>query len=280
MRATVDCTTPENHLTFSDSWPLLKRIRRRFVMPFYRIPDTGLFGLTPLKKHILICGFPRSGTTMLQLMLENGIPDALRFGRETGGWRAATFCWRNHAKAITKVPHDLFRLTPLRNLYAKRDVQLKILLMLRDPRDVLTSQRTTGGSFGYVVSSERWRRYYEAFKRHQNDPDVIVVRYEDLVTNVDNQQTRIEHFTGETMTAPFSRFNEVERPDFDTSTLNGLRPVDQSLVARWSAPNHFSRIRQILTELPELPNSLIDLGYATDTSWLDRLIDSTTGLAA
>ncbi len=249
-------------------------------MPLFRIVDTGLFGLTPLQKHILICGFPRSGTTMLQLMIENGIPDAKRFGREIGGWRAATYCWRNHAKAITKVPHDLFRLAPLRYFYAKRNVDLKIILVLRDPRDVLTSRRKTGGPAGYVVSSERWRRYYEAFKRHQNDPDVITVRYEDLVADVETQQERIEAFTAETMAVPFSDFNQVDRPDFDTSTLNGLRPIEQSLVARWAADNHRDRIRQVLHELPEIPQTLIDLGYAPDTSWTKPYTRTATPVAA
>jgi hypothetical protein len=265
---------------FGDQWRLLKRIRRQLTMPLFRISDTGLFGLTPLQKHILICGFPRSGTTMLQLMLENGIPEAKRFGRETGGWRAATYCWRNHAKAITKVPHDVFRLTPLRNFYATRNVDLKIILMLRDPRDVLTSRRKTGGPAGYVVSSERWRKYYEAFKRHQNNADVIVVRYEDLVAHVQVQQKRIEDFTRETMAVPFSHFNEVARPDFDTSTLNGLRPIEQSLIARWATPNHHERILQVLRELPELPQALMDLGYAPDTSWIDEHANSAVAIAS
>jgi hypothetical protein len=266
--------------SFAQSWPLLKRIRRSIAMPFFRIADTGLFGLTPLRKHVLICGFPRSGTTLLQLMLENGLPEALRFGRETAGWRAATYCWRNHEKVITKVPHDVFRLAPLRRFYSKRDVELKTILMLRDPRDVLTSRRKTGGPRGYVVSSERWRKYYEAFKRHQQDPDVIVVRYECLVENVGNEQSRLETFTGETMAVPFCHFNEVERPDFDTSTLNGLRPIEQTLIARWAAPDHSDRIRQVLAELPELPKALIDLGYASDTSWIDQHALTIAGIAA
>ncbi len=231
---------------------------------------SGVLGLRPLRKHILICGFSRSGTTLLQLMLENAIPETRPFGRETGGWRAATYCWRNHAKAITKVPHDVFRLTPLRNFYSSRKVDLKIILMLRDPRDVLTSRRKTGEPQGYVVSSERWRRYYEAFKRQESEPDVMTIRYEDLVADVEYQQKRVEAFTGETMAVPFSHFNEVERPDFDTSTLNGLRPIEQSLIARWAAPSHEERIRQLLNELPELPQALIDLGYATDTGWIEE----------
>lgn len=256
--------------TFGQQWPLMKRLRRQLVMPFFRIADTGAMGLTPLQMHILICGFPRSGTTMLQMMLENALPQARRFGRETGGWRAATFAWRNHTLLISKVPHDVVRLAPLRNFYKNRKAELKILLMLRDPRDVLTSRRKTGGPAGYVVSSERWRKYHRAFVRHQNDPDVLVVRYEDLVADVDREQRRIEKFTGQTMTVPFAKFNEVERPDFDTSTLNGLRPIEQTLVARWARADHRERIEQVLAELPELPQALIDLGYAADTQWIEE----------
>ena len=255
--------------TFGQQWPLFKRLRRQLVMPFFRVADTGLLGLTPLQMHILICGFPRSGTTMLQMMLENALPQARRFGRETGGWRAATFAWRNHPLLISKVPHDVSRLAPLRNFYDKRKAELKIILMLRDPRDVLTSRRKTGGPKGYVVSAERWRKYHRAFLRHQNDRDVLVVRYEDLVADVDREQRRIEEFTGQTMTVPFAKFNEVERPDFDTSTLNGLRPIEQSLIARWACADHKDRIEQVLAELPELPQALIDFGYAPDTRWID-----------
>ena len=53
-----------------DRWPAWQQVRRGFQAPIYRFSDTGLFGLKPLQTHILICGFPASGTTLLQLMLE------------------------------------------------------------------------------------------------------------------------------------------------------------------------------------------------------------------
>lgn len=251
-----------------DNWPPLLRLERKLLMPLYRVADTGVLGLTPLRTHVLICGFPRSGTTMLQLMLENALPDARRFGREIGGWRAATYAWRNHAVVISKVPHDVFRLAPLRNFYAGRGATLKIILMVRDPRDVLTSQRKFGGPEGYCVPPERWRRYSEAFSRERHATDCMIVRYEDLVDDPDRQQQRIERFTGEAMQLPFSRFHAVDRPDFHTDTLNGLRPVETALVRRWRAPEHRARIEQMLEEIPELPAALADLGYEPDTAWL------------
>jgi hypothetical protein len=169
------------HRTLFAHLSLLKRTRRRLISPLFRIPDTGLFGLTPLRTHIVICGFPRSGTTLLQMILENGIAGVRRFGREIGAWRAATYSWRNHAVVVSKVPRDVFRLPPLREFYRLRPARLRVLLMMRDPREVLTSQRKIGGPQGYCVGPERWQSYYTAFLSRRRDEDVQVVRYEDLV---------------------------------------------------------------------------------------------------
>ncbi len=250
-------------------WPAIKRLRRRLFCPVYRIVDTGLPLLRPLKKHILICGFPRSGTTLLQMMLENGIPKSRYFGREFSGWRAATYAWRNHDIVISKMPHDLFRLDSLRCFYAMRPAKLKIILTLRDPRDVLTSQRKTGGPEGYVVSPERWRSYYVALLKQIDQPDATLIRYEDLVSQPDSVQERIESFTGEKMAISFCQFHTVDRPDFQTNTLNGLRPVEASLVGRWSVPEHHTYLQKVLGELPELPEALIKLGYEPDMKWAE-----------
>jgi hypothetical protein len=51
-----------------DTWPAWQKVRRGFQAPIYRIADTGLFGLTPLETHILICGFPAAGTTLIRLI--------------------------------------------------------------------------------------------------------------------------------------------------------------------------------------------------------------------
>lgn len=258
------------HRTMFAHLPLFKRMRRRLLSPWFRISDTGLFGMTPLRTHIVICGFPRSGTTLLQMILENGIVGVRRFGREVGAWRAATYSWRNHAVVVSKVPRDVFRLPPLREFYQERRARLRVLLMLRGPRDVLTSQRRFGGPQGYCVGPERWQSYYTAFLSRRHDEDVRVVRYEDLVCEPHEQQKRIEAFTGETSSIPFVDFHAIYRPDFQTSTLNGLRPIERTLIARWAEPQHRARLREMLHCIPELPAALIRLGYETDDRWISR----------
>ena len=269
--------------TIFDSWPACKRLRRKLISAVYRLPDTGLFGLTPLQSHVLICGFPAAGTTLLQLMLENGLPQARRFGREVGGWRAATYAWRNHPVVISKVPHDVFRLPALRAFYAGRRAQLRVLLMVRDPRDLLTARRPctgrgTGGCGGhanqagaedYCLAPHQWRRYWAAFCRNRRQADAQVVRYEDLVSDVAAEQVRIERFVGRPMAVPFAGCMSVDRPDFDATALRGRRPVDATGIARWRDPAHAPRLARVLAELPELPAAVADLGYAPDPRWAD-----------
>jgi hypothetical protein len=258
-----------------DSWPAWQKVRRGFQAPIYRFADTGLFGLKPLRTHILICGFPAAGTTLLQLMLENGLPKARRFGKERSGWRAATYSFRNHSIMISKQPRDLFRLEPLREFYSTRPARLKIILMQRDPRDLLTAERKIDGVMQYVGVPRDWKGYYTYFQMQQNAKDVFVLKYEDLIADVAKQQRLIEAFVEAQMTLPFERFDSVKRSDFNTKTLGGLRPLESTRVARWQDPRHAPRITQMLQELPELPVAVRELGYETDDTWTEKYLPQT-----
>ena len=253
-----------------DQFSGLKRLRRRFWATFYRFPDTGWFGLTPLRTHILICGYGRSGTTLLLMMMEYALPKARWFGREKAAWRAATFEWRNHAVVISKVPTDVCRLHRIRNFYKNRKAKLKTIIMIRDPRDVLSSKHPDTGDLKYFQETDQWKQIHTAVMRYRNDPEVFLLRYEELVTDPDAVQARIDAFTGEKSERRYADAHKVERPDFDAPPLMGVRPVEKSGIGRWSKPEHRQRIEEILKLVPELPQILIDLGYEPDTSWLQR----------
>jgi hypothetical protein len=251
-----------------DKWPAWQRVRRGFQAPVYRIADTGLFGLTPLQTHILICGFPGSGTTLLQLMIENGLPHARRFGRERSGWKAATYSRRNHSVLISKQPRDLLRLQPLRDFYRGRPARLKVIVMIRDPRDLMTVRRECGQTSAYSGCPQLWKTYYDALLRERDQPDTLVVRFEDLIGQTHSEQMRIEAFVGHRMAVPFAQTHEVPREDFDHSTLRGLRPPDPTRIARWKQPAHRQRINEVMQWLPELPEALIGMGYEAPSSGL------------
>jgi len=232
------------------------------------LPDTGLFGLTPLRKHIVICGYPRSGSTMLQLMLEHAYPEARCFAREVPGHRAALQSLRNHALMISKQPGDIFRLHLLQNYYAKRSAELRPIVMIRDPRDVLTSHHSNQPGREYFLDVEKWSSYDDFVRRHQCSEQVFLLKYEDLAADVAAMQKRLEAFIGEPIVQPISRFHTAVRANFrDLPALNGLRSVDTNSVGRWRDPKHRNRIRQILKAHPSFTRRLITLGYEPDESW-------------
>src|SRR5688572_5059753 len=78
-------------------------------------------GLIPPRVHVVICGFPRSGTTLLHLMVQTAIPGILAFRRERFGLRVARMVWPGrHPFMVTKRPADLFWIDEIRQDYRAR----------------------------------------------------------------------------------------------------------------------------------------------------------------
>ncbi len=258
--------------TITAGWSWWKRARRAVPMAVCTVSDTALgrmLGLTPLETHVLVCGYPRGGTTMLLAMLEYGYPTARKFGEEISGWRAATFKWRNHAMLISKVPKDLLVVHRVMNWYRGRAAKLKTIIVLRDPRDVLTSHHVSHDR-PYFQEPEEWRLFHSRYEYHRSNPEVLTVKYEDLVDDVPGTQATIEAFIGVKSERPFADFHKAERSDFDTRPLNGVRPADKKSVGRWARAEHAGRIEQILREVPDFPELLIEMGYEQDRAWIDR----------
>ena len=81
---------------------------------------------------------------------------------------------------------------------------------------------------------------------------------------------KIDAFTGEPTERPMKAFHKADRKDFDTTPLNGVRPVDKDTVGRWATKEHAARIQQILREVPDFPQILVELGYEKDDEWVTR----------
>jgi hypothetical protein len=202
-------------------------------------------------------------------MVEAALPTARRFRREIRGWRAATSRLRNHEIMITKRPRDIFDLHRIRRFYRDRPVSLRPIITIRDPRDALTSSHPRSvRRRPYHFKIAGWRDLYPYLARYLRDPDVLIVRYEDLVSDLDGVEASIGAFLGERFEHSFSEFHKGVPRYFDTRALNGVRPVDGRGVGRWKLPQHTARIEEILREVPDFPQQLIDLGYEKDFDWI------------
>lgn len=228
--------------------------------------DRGWFGTTPLQTHVVMCGFPRSGTTLLQLMVETAYPGARTFHRERAALAAIQNTWPGrHALMITKRPDDIFWLDEVRERYAGRRPKPLFIISVRDPRAVLTSRHVKKP--GYCVPASKWRATYEHIQYNLQFDDVATVEYRDLIERPQEVQERLSSFIGCRPDGQFDQYLAAVPDDFDTTALNGVRPLDASRLDRWRSPKHRDRILQLLRELPELPDRLIEMGYERDTAW-------------
>lgn len=253
---------------------LLTPIRQELKRLALNAIDRGWFGLVPLEAHLVICGFPRSGTTLLQLMAETAYPSARVFGVERSGLAAARNDFPGDVPLIvSKQPDDIFWIDEIRDCYALRGTKTRVrfIVNVRDPRAILTSVHGMNRDV-YWVSVERWRSIYQHYNYVRAFDDVTTVEYRDLVLEPEKAQRQLVDSIGMTPERSFADFHTAVPAKFDTLALNGVRPLDPSTLDKWCAPKHRGRIRQLLEEMPELPERLIEMGYETDTSWVSAYV--------
>lgn len=199
----------------------------------WRAVSTGTY-TAPVRAHVFLVGFPRSGTTLLEQVLaahpdvvamdeRNCLVDAYEFVLEAGGlerlaaldgaaldpWRARY--WKRVAEAgfsparpvfIDKMPLNSVLLC----LIAKLFPDAKILFALRDPRDVVFScfRRRFGMTqqMFELLTLEGTAAYYDAVMtlsdlyRGVLKLPVCDTRYEDLVTDFTGETARLCAFLG------------------------------------------------------------------------------------
>lgn len=229
--------------------------------------DEGWLGLRPLRTHVVVCGYPRSGSTLLQLQLGTCVSDVRAFNDEAYALVAAQCALRNHSYMVTKLPYDIFFFDEIRAFYARHPANVRFILTARDPRAILTSTRT-GIESGYHMRPSWWLDYYEHVSYAQQFADVVTVEYEDLVCRPAEVQRVLTEFIGWRVHRPFEQFHSAVPRGFRTLNLNGLRPLDPTRLNAWKHEQHRNRIEEVLREIPELPKYLIEMGYESDTSWV------------
>lgn len=234
---------------------------------------------------IVVCGYPRSGSTMFYNMLRSTVKGYTFFDKEVSALKLPNGKW------ISKYPSDSFYPDEIRELHA----DIGFVVTIRDPRAVLCSKHQTTGNL-YKVSWDRvifgtprarWIRNRRGnptpepgeFQHHRGlvewdaavrrIPDALIVRYEDVVADCNREQDRIGAALGLEMTGKFSGFHRCEVPSGLTKQLNGLRPVDGSRIESWRS--HPDRIRQQFTECPDLFEVVEHWGYEKDRSWFDAI---------
>lgn len=238
-----------------------------------------------MNRHILVTGQSRAGSSLLYSMLQRTLTGFNIPGPEFP------------ARAVIHMPgntcsrrgYDLFDFDRILATADGRK-RLDLIVMLRDPRDILTTYDDRLPD-DYVCSADQ--SYFTAAQSgpqqilpgvlavhdqiariasSQDGPHgVIMLKYEHLVEEPRRVQNLLADGLELTFSGDFSQYHarEIESHGWD---LTGIRPADAPRVQRWRAPHHRARIIDQFTRFPKLHEMVVDLGYEADQSWYDNYL--------
>lgn len=285
--------------------PLSERIARRCLREWRMLPVRReqtrarlhrlLHPGAPPRRQIVVCGFPRSGTSLLYNMLAVALPD---FAHDAFEASALHSIWR-FEDHLSKLPLDVLRLDAIcrRNLHGKR---IQALVPMRDPRDLVTSihPNVPGDYFIGWETSYRVglgdasapspvlpgiREIEAALVALAGNPglELVRVRYEDLVRDPDRVQEQLASRLGLGFRARFSEFHRDAarlpyrydaahlRPGADASLARESSAPDPSRAGKWRDPAHRERIRDQFGRHRELLALVRAWGYEENDAWFE-----------
>lgn len=172
-----------------------------------------------------------------------------------------------HSIFCTKHPGERGRIKPL----LKTDNRLWIIMLLRDPRDVICSKSHRRSIGKYYTNLGAWRAYGSAAKVMMEHPRFVTVKYEDLVINPNRiQQLLVERMPFLKERYKFSDFHMHAHPSKDASdALGGVRPIDNQSVGVWRG--HRARLIEQIRRYGDISDDLVQLNYESDKDWLHEL---------
>lgn len=244
-------------------------------------------------KHIVICGYPRGGTSLLYNMLSVSL-DGFSFDEFETRVLERLHRYGNYA---TKMPMDVFDLGKVDRLN-KFGKDICAIVVMRDVRDVLTSRHPNVPDEYFIGYDHSWWPKNKDFTEWEYTAPGIgalhdamevsgsiqgirlfKIKYEDLVADVDGAQKRLEAFLG----VKFSRqikdfYKDSSRMAYryegkykakDESLVMEDKSLVTSRAGKWRSEQYRERIFEQFTKHPALFDVLIKDGYEKDNLWFD-----------
>ncbi len=236
------------------------------------------------RSRLVVTGYPRSGTTLVYQMLRRSLLDVATLDDEAPVRPSLA---EGPPHLATKRPLDVFEMPEL-IADAPADLDLKVVIMIRDLRAVVTSIHRSvpddyfiGYDHQYFVPPEGSPRYVNpgviaihtaiarTLQAKSDRVRVMVVRYEDLLKAPEALQERLARTFGLRYRDWFANFAAADAPPPLALALNGVRALDPSRRDAWREPKHAARIRDQFTACPQLFSLLKQYGYTDDDAWFD-----------
>ena len=229
-----------------------------------------------MRNRFLICGIPRSGTSILYTLLCNTLKDIKYYEEEVSALKISD----DGETCLTKRPLDCMLLD---QIFSKFEADsLKVIFTIRDPRDVICSTHVNvaydyfiGYQNQYFVDQKNSisrlinpgiRSIVGEWIKHKDRSNMITVKYEDLILKKTETLLRLSDFLEVKLDAEnFDINKETKVPKGLVSSLNGIRKLDSNSIGIWK--KHPVRVWQEFTNHLEFHDVMNILDYEKSPHW-------------
>lgn len=235
------------------------------------------------QKPIIIGGCGRSGTTLL-LSILSCHPNIWCIPHETTALCPDAFHGIEYNKNpdlnmpfetwkifeyLIKEPIPIFctrwcEKTPRNVLYFKRILAyfgegVRIIHIVRDGRDVITSRHPLKPDTFWVPPA-RWIQDVSAGKSFENHPQILTIRYEDLLREYEKTVKKICLFVEEDFHPNFLSYPESAKIQESVAWHEPVRKISTRSIGRWQKPEYAERIASLVAD-PKAVELLKYYGY-------------------
>lgn len=226
-------------------------------------------------KPIVIGACGRSGTTLL-LSILGAHPNIYTFPYET----AAFIDWykedgqylpridRLYRYALThripndctrwceKSPSNVLKFGKILNYFAG---EVKIIHIIRDGRDVMLSKHPTAPD-EYWVSPKRWVNDVKAGLEYKDHPQVLTIKYENLILSYQATINKLCEFINEEATEELNNWFENTNVQDSNAWFDKAQKIHSNSIEKWKKEENQERVEEVMQN-EEVVELLKELDY-------------------
>jgi hypothetical protein len=228
------------------------------------------------KEPILIGGCGRSGTTLL-LSIIGAHPHVYAIPKET----KVFLDWKQKEEGVCPVRTDrIYRhmlahwisskadrwceKTPRNVRYFDEilsyfDQEVKLIHIIRDGRDVMLSKHPLAPD-EYWISPERWVRDVKVGLKFKNHPQVLTIKYEDLILSYRETIEEICDFIGEESTEELYSWVDHTNVQDNKAWDGTVKELHTESIGKWQRKENKARVEEVMQH-EEVRKLLEELGY-------------------
>jgi len=252
---------------------IIKKMTRGMIINLGKKKENRSFD----KKPIIIGACPRTGTTLL-LSILSSYPQIYGISRQSYAFTE----WQtidNHLDPVRidrlyrelilkKIPNNNDRWcekTPkniqyLNEIFEYFGDSIKFIHLVRDGRDVVTSKHPKHTPDDYWVSPERWVRDTKRGLAFANHPNLITVRYEDIIYDFDPLFQKISDFLEIDFVPDKNEWIKQTTLKHSKHWGKPVQAIHSDAIKKWQRSEHKKRIDQFY-QTPGAPELLKELHY-------------------